>query len=289
VKPTDLRGILQYIPRFREKVFVISVDGAIVTDENFANILLDIAVLRSLNIRVVLVHGAAAEIRRLATAQKITPSNLDGSGITAPDTLRLALAAANHLTHEILEGFSTNDLRAACTNSITDGSASAVYRVASDTDSLELFVQPEDMPSPNGITMSDDGGHLFVALRGDIGKVSVATRSLSMVARPEGISVGADGLYFRNRSLITVWPGKERHGVTRYTMNAALDTIETIEPVIQEHASFAQPTTGVIVGADIYVVANSQLQVFSRLYAAGGAIDTGVLEVPAILRVSLAR
>jgi sugar lactone lactonase YvrE len=172
---------------------------------------------------------------------------------------------------------------------ITDGSASAVYRVASDTDSLELFVQPEDMPSPNGITMSDDGGHLFVALRGDIGKVSVATRSLSMVARPEGISVGADGLYFRNRSLITVWPGKERHGVTRYTMNAALDTIETIEPVIQEHASFAQPTTGVIVGADIYVVANSQLQVFSRLYAAGGAIDTGVLEVPAILRVSLAR
>lgn len=119
MKPTDLRGILQYIPRFREKVFVISVDGAIVTDENFANILLDIAVLRSLNIRVVLVHGAAAEIRRLAAARKFTPSNLDGSGITDADTLRLALAAANHLTHEILEGFSTNDLRAACTNSIT--------------------------------------------------------------------------------------------------------------------------------------------------------------------------
>ena len=48
MKLTDLRGILQYIPQFREKTFVISVDGAIVTDENFGNILMDIAVLRSL-------------------------------------------------------------------------------------------------------------------------------------------------------------------------------------------------------------------------------------------------
>ena len=61
MKPTDLRGILQYIPRFREKTFILSVDGAIVTEENFANILLDVAVLRSLSIRVVLVHGAFAD------------------------------------------------------------------------------------------------------------------------------------------------------------------------------------------------------------------------------------
>src|SRR5438128_6552769 len=93
VKPTDLRGILQYIPRFREKTFVLSVDGAIVTDENFANILLDVAVLRSLNIRVVLVHGASAQIRQLGEEQKVTPSDLDGSGITNAETLQLALAA----------------------------------------------------------------------------------------------------------------------------------------------------------------------------------------------------
>ena len=43
MKLTDLRSILQDIPRFREKIFVISVDGAIVTSENFANILLDVA------------------------------------------------------------------------------------------------------------------------------------------------------------------------------------------------------------------------------------------------------
>lgn len=118
MKPTDLRGILQYIPRFREKVFILSIDGAVVTDENFANIVRDIAVLRSLNIRVVLAHGASAQISALARTQGLQPSDLDGAGITDADTLSLALTAANRLTHEILEGLSANDLRAACTNAI---------------------------------------------------------------------------------------------------------------------------------------------------------------------------
>jgi len=118
VKLTDLRGILQYIPQFREKTFIIEVDGAIVTDENFGNILLDVAVLRSLNIRVVLVHGAAAQIKSLGEERNVKPSNLDGAGVTDADTLKLALTAANRLTHEILEGLATNDLRAACPNAI---------------------------------------------------------------------------------------------------------------------------------------------------------------------------
>jgi amino-acid N-acetyltransferase len=118
VKLTDLRGILQYIPQFREKTFILAIDGAIVTDENFATLLLDVAVLRSLNIRVVLVHGASAQIKLLADEQKISTSDLDGAGITDAGTLKLALTAANRLTHEILEGLSANDLRAASTNVI---------------------------------------------------------------------------------------------------------------------------------------------------------------------------
>ncbi len=118
MKLTDLRGILQYIPQFREKTFIINVDGAIVTDENFANILVDIAVLRSLSIRVVLAHGASAQIRALAAEQGITASNLDGTGITDEATLKLALTASNRLTHEILEGLSAIDLRAASTNDV---------------------------------------------------------------------------------------------------------------------------------------------------------------------------
>ncbi|MEI9960217.1 MAG: hypothetical protein WDM76_03510 [Limisphaerales bacterium] len=39
-------------------------------------------------------------------------------GITDDATLKLALNAANRLTHEILEGLSANDLRAVSTNAI---------------------------------------------------------------------------------------------------------------------------------------------------------------------------
>jgi amino-acid N-acetyltransferase len=118
LKLTDLRGILQYVPQFREKTFILAVDGGIVAEENFANILLDVAVLRSLNIRVVLVHGAAEQIRVIGEKQGVQASNLDGTGVTDAATLQLAIEAANRVTHEILQGLSANDLRAACTNAI---------------------------------------------------------------------------------------------------------------------------------------------------------------------------
>jgi amino-acid N-acetyltransferase len=118
VKLTDLRGILQYVPQFREKTFILALDAGIVTDENFTNILLDIALLRSLNIRVVVVHGAAEQIEALAGRRDVQTSNLDGTGVTDAATLQLAIDASNHLTHEILSGLSTNDLRAAYTNAI---------------------------------------------------------------------------------------------------------------------------------------------------------------------------
>lgn len=118
MKPTDLRGILHYIPQFRDRVFILAIDGAIVADDNFGNILLDVAVLRSLNIRVVLVHGAGHQIDHLAKRLGEPISNADGTGITDTATLRIAIMAANQATHEILEGLSLNNLRAAHTNCI---------------------------------------------------------------------------------------------------------------------------------------------------------------------------
>src|SRR5437868_7348033 len=115
---TDLREILRYVPRFREKIFVIAVDGAVVDHENFANLLLDVALLRSLRIGVALVHGAGHQIRRLAALTGQVPSNSDGTGVTDAATLQLALNAANRVTHEILEGLAAQDLRGACGNAL---------------------------------------------------------------------------------------------------------------------------------------------------------------------------
>jgi amino-acid N-acetyltransferase len=118
MKVSDLRGILTYIPGFREKTFVIALDGALIADDNFPNIMLDLAVLRSLSIRLVIVHGAAHQIEELAKQSKIPISNADGTGITDEETLKLALTAANRITHEVLEGLASNDLRAAYTNAV---------------------------------------------------------------------------------------------------------------------------------------------------------------------------
>src|ERR1700730_14943479 len=114
----DLREILRYVPQYRDKLFVIALDGAVVENDNFRNLLLDIALLRSLRIGVVLVHGAGHQIRRLAEQTGLTPSNLDGTGVTDSATLQLALTAANRVTHEILEGLSATDLRGAYSNAL---------------------------------------------------------------------------------------------------------------------------------------------------------------------------
>src|SRR5947209_3641055 len=115
---TDLREILRYVPHFRDKVFVIALDGAVVADDNFANLLLDIALLRSLRIGVVLVHGAGFQIDRLARTLGREPSNADGTGVTDAATLELALTAANRATHDIFEGLAGVDLRAAAGNAL---------------------------------------------------------------------------------------------------------------------------------------------------------------------------
>src|SRR5258708_22482169 len=115
---TDLREILRYVPQFRDKIFVIALDGAVVADDNFANLLLDIHLLRSLRIGVVLVHGASLQIQQLAAETGKTTSNTDGTGITDEVTLDLSVTAANRISHEILEGLAVHDLRGACTNAL---------------------------------------------------------------------------------------------------------------------------------------------------------------------------
>jgi amino-acid N-acetyltransferase len=118
VNVSDLREILQYVPRFRERTFVVAVDGAVAAGENFTNILVDLAVLRSLSVRVVLVHGAGHQIGELALSRGVDLSDSDGTGITDGPTLQVAIDAGIRLTHQIIEGLATVDLRAAYMNAL---------------------------------------------------------------------------------------------------------------------------------------------------------------------------
>src|SRR5689334_9020484 len=104
IKPTDLRGILKYVPRFQGQIFIIAIDGSIVADDNFGNLLVDIAVLRSLGIKVVIVHGISHQLKELSVARSITISNSDGTGVTDAPTLDLAIRASSRVSHALVEG-----------------------------------------------------------------------------------------------------------------------------------------------------------------------------------------
>jgi amino-acid N-acetyltransferase len=118
VKPTDLRGILKYVPMFRDHVFVLALDGSLVAHENFQNVLLDIAVLRSLNIKVVLVHGVGQQLKALAKQKQTTISDPHGELKTDAVTLELATEAAAVVSLEVMQGLTRNGLRCATCNGV---------------------------------------------------------------------------------------------------------------------------------------------------------------------------
>jgi len=231
VKPTDLRGILQYIPKFRDRIFVVSVDGAIVSDENFPNLLLDFAVLRSLNIRVALVHGAASQIAAMALERGIEPSDLDGTESVDAPTLELALTAANRLTHEILEGFAANGLRGVSTNAVTahprgiiDGAdhqfAGKVERI--DLGHLESLLAQGSIPviPPLGF---DGEGNTYRVNSDDLAReVAVRLRATKLI-------------------YVTIRDGLIRNGeVIRQIPNGELDQILEHEPASLEPEQLAK-------------------------------------------------
>ena len=118
IKPTDLRGILKYVPMFRDHVFVIALDGSLVAHENFQNVLLDIAVLRSLHIKVVLVHGIGRQLTALAQGRAAAITNAHGEGPTDAATLQLATEAGALVSQQMMQGLTRNGLRCALSNGV---------------------------------------------------------------------------------------------------------------------------------------------------------------------------
>jgi amino-acid N-acetyltransferase len=190
MKVTDLRGILTYIPGFREKTFVIALDGSIAADDNFSNLLLDLAVLRSLNIRLVIVHGVSRQIKELADEAGIAVSNYDGTGITDAETLKLALTAANRLTHEVMEGLSSSDLRTCYSNAITAhpfGIVGGVDRLFTgrvekiDTQFLQQLLDRDVIPVIPPLGFDGDGRTYRVNSDGVATEVAIALKAAKLI------------------------------------------------------------------------------------------------------------
>jgi amino-acid N-acetyltransferase len=198
MKVADLRGILQYVPRFRDRIFVVAVDGEIAASPNFANILLDLAVLRSLNIKIILVHGAGYQIEQTASERGATISNADGTGVVDDATLKLSLEAATKLMNEIMQGLTSVDLRAAYANAIIAHPAGILggvdYQHAGrvervDSQALDLFLSQGIIPLIPPMGFDGEGRTFRVNSDAIAVEVAEAMRAMKII-----FLTGADGL-----------------------------------------------------------------------------------------------
>ena len=116
--PADLRGILKYVPLWRHHTFVIALDGAVVGEDTINNLMLELAVLRNLGIRLIIVYGIGAQVIELAERQHIRISDARGYGPTDHATLEVAVTAAGRVGHMIERGLTQHGLKCARVNAI---------------------------------------------------------------------------------------------------------------------------------------------------------------------------
>ncbi|MDB4491651.1 amino-acid N-acetyltransferase [bacterium] len=157
----DLRAILRYVPLFRGQRFVVAVDGAVLDSGGLASFLLDLAVLQSLNIQIILVHGAGHQIRLLAEERDQALTCADGTGSTDEATLELSIDAINRLENQLREQATVSNIRTASANvlvahqagrvrGVDQGFTGVIDRV--DTQCLKAFLDEGLLPiiSPIG-------------------------------------------------------------------------------------------------------------------------------------------
>ena len=165
---------------------------------------------------------------------------------------------------------------------LTDMAAGAIYRVDA-RDSLATWLPAGTFRNPNGIALSGDGRSVFVASRAGIARIDRATRTVTPLASADSVdALGIDGLYWHRGALIGVQGGR-RNRVQRFTLDDAGTRITAARVLEAHHPMFMNPTTGVLVGDTLFVVANSQFSSFTpdgQLFPMERLFETVILAVP---------
>ncbi len=168
---------------------------------------------------------------------------------------------------------------------LSDLGASIVYILPPGALKLDVFVPPGQFASPQGIVMASDGKSMFVAdySRG-LFHVDRASREVTWLMPPNDAAlVGIDGLTMVEGDLIAIQNGLRPHRVLRLSVDIAAKSVRRVDVLQMNHAAFDEPTLGVVVGKELFYVANSQW----------GSFDKGViwpqdkLKEPVILRLPL--
>jgi amino-acid N-acetyltransferase len=138
------RAAVPYVAAHRDRTVVIAIAGEAALDPEFPALLRDIAQLRALGSRVVLVHGARPQIEERLRERGLTPRYAEGLRVTDAHALEAVCDAAGRLRVRI-EGLLTRTLGG-------PGKVGARLRVASGN-----FVIARPMGVRNGVDFQYTG------------------------------------------------------------------------------------------------------------------------------------
>jgi streptogramin lyase len=158
---------------------------------------------------------------------------------------------------------SVNDLTVAPNGDLwaTDTAAGAVVRFKGARGSAERITPEGGMAYPNGIAVSDDGRHVFVAQGASLRRIDAETGAVLRLPHPPDLTtLGIDGLYWIEGALVGVQNGGTAGRVIRLELTPARDAIARWSVLEGGGPAFDTPTTGAPAPGRLYVLANSQIQ-----------------------------
>lgn len=136
----------------------------------------------------------------------------------------------------------------------------------------------------NGVAISPDG-NVYVTLSTGIARVNALTGHVTRLPQPDDVaSGGIDGLYWHEGDLVGIQNVTNPGRVVRIALTEDGQRIRGLT-VLQSHhhPAFNEPTTGVIVGDALHVIANSYVAAYQpdgTIEAAESLQPTVVLGVP---------
>lgn len=102
----SLTDILDYIPKFQDRIFVILLSGYLMESMNWSNFARQIATLQSLGIRIILVHGARPQIDRICRERKIASREISNYRITNNELMDIVSVESNKLSMKLFQSLS---------------------------------------------------------------------------------------------------------------------------------------------------------------------------------------
>ena len=100
------RSVAPYIHKFRHQTFVVGIAGEAIAAGKLTSLAQDLAMIQSMGVKIVLVHGFRPQVNDLLTERGHTPKYSHGIRITDEIALDCALEAAGQLRYEIEAAFS---------------------------------------------------------------------------------------------------------------------------------------------------------------------------------------